>query len=110
MGICAATVNSPNKDYREGEGYFNEHRQNGIQPSTPIEGEGIQNNNINTPNSPTTITQPPENLENIIINCKNYFESKKDFINRLNENSITQGYLLDLSWVNNWKKILIMNG
>ena len=104
MGICAATVNSPNKDYREGEGYFNEHRQNGIQPSTPIEGKGIQNNNINTPNSPTTITQPSENLENIIINCKNYFESKKDFINRLNENSITQGYLLDLSWVNNWKK------
>ena len=115
MGICA--VNNLNKDNREGEGFFNEHTkpiepdktqngnsQNGIQPSTPTEGEGIQNNNINTPNSSATIKQPSENLENIIINCKNYFESKKDFIDRLNETSFTQGYLLDLLWVNNWKK------
>ena len=71
--------------------------------STPTGAEDITYNNTQTPGTPITEIQPPENLEKIIVDSKNYFECEKDFINRLNTTSQTQGFLVDILWVNDWK-------
>ena len=100
MGVCNSKQSSSLNYNRDN---FQETSEKLIETSTPINGEDIGNNNIITPDSTVTETQTPENLEKIIINCKNYFESEKDFISKINGSSITQAYLLDLSWVNDWK-------